>query len=247
MTQIMLETFNAPAFYVAIQAVLSLYMSCHTVGVVVHATHTVPICEGYALPHAVLCLNHMSTEVGYISFASTMTTLCNCGMRITQRTSLWRLHGCVKSPCHYLAAIKWFPIISFKLYLLASAVPSSKMVLSIPSDASFNCNLNLEVDAHILLQILKFSENGRPCRVHAINLKTSTHWAVAADALLDQHVRLLAFLFDHVAESSIKPSPALIEEVVRLLQEVVSPSDVSGMLSVVQKAVALEECFKVSI
>src|SRR5277367_5911873 len=79
MTQIMLETFNAPAFYVAIQAVLSLYMSCHTVGVVVHATHTVPICEGYALPHAVLCLNHMSTEVGYISFASTMTTLCNCG------------------------------------------------------------------------------------------------------------------------------------------------------------------------
>ena len=34
MTQIMFETFNAPAFYVSIQAVLSLYASGRTTGVV---------------------------------------------------------------------------------------------------------------------------------------------------------------------------------------------------------------------
>lgn len=34
MTQIMFETFNAPAFYVAIQAVLSLYASGRTTGIV---------------------------------------------------------------------------------------------------------------------------------------------------------------------------------------------------------------------
>ena len=57
MTSIMFEKYCCPQLYIGIQAVLSLYASGRTTGVVFDSgdgvAHSVPIYEGYALPHAI--------------------------------------------------------------------------------------------------------------------------------------------------------------------------------------------------
>ncbi|CAH8845449.1 unnamed protein product [Trichobilharzia szidati] len=57
MAEIFFETFGVPALYISMQAVLSLYSTGRTTGVVLDSgdgvTHAVPIYEGYALPHAI--------------------------------------------------------------------------------------------------------------------------------------------------------------------------------------------------
>merc|ERR1719513_68827 len=77
MTQIMFETFNMPAMYVAIQAVLSLYASGRTTGIVMDSgdgvSHGVPVYEGYALPHAIV---HVALDFEQeISTAAASTSL----------------------------------------------------------------------------------------------------------------------------------------------------------------------------
>lgn len=58
MIQIMMETFQVERFYVSVQAVLALYASGRTTGIVLDSgdgvTHTVPIYEGYNLPHSIM-------------------------------------------------------------------------------------------------------------------------------------------------------------------------------------------------
>ncbi|MFW9992908.1 MAG: actin, cytoplasmic 2 [Candidatus Odinarchaeota archaeon] len=57
MAEILFETFNCPAMYVSMQAVLSLYASGRTTGLVIDAgdgvIHIVPIYEGFAISHAI--------------------------------------------------------------------------------------------------------------------------------------------------------------------------------------------------
>jgi actin-related protein len=52
------EEFNVPSFYMSVQAVLSLYAAGRTTGIVLDSgdgvTHTVPVFEGYSIPHAIM-------------------------------------------------------------------------------------------------------------------------------------------------------------------------------------------------
>ena len=58
MTEIMFDTFNVPSLFISISSVLALYSSGRTTGIVVDSgegvTNSVPIYEGYALPHAIM-------------------------------------------------------------------------------------------------------------------------------------------------------------------------------------------------
>merc|ERR1711981_951249 len=67
MTQIMFETFNVPQMYVQIQAVLSLYASGRTTGMVLDCgdgvSHCVPIYEGFSLPHAIMRIDLAGRDI----------------------------------------------------------------------------------------------------------------------------------------------------------------------------------------
>jgi len=57
LAEVFFETFNVPALFISMQAVLSVYASGRTTGVVLDSgdgvTHVVPLYEGFALPHSI--------------------------------------------------------------------------------------------------------------------------------------------------------------------------------------------------
>ncbi len=57
MSEIFYESFNVPALYISIQAVLSLYASGQTTGLVLDSgdgvTHSVPVYEGFSIPNSI--------------------------------------------------------------------------------------------------------------------------------------------------------------------------------------------------
>ena len=61
MTQIVFESFNTPAFYVSVQAVLAVYASGRTTGMVIDSgdgvTHMVPVYGALTQRHAVETVN----------------------------------------------------------------------------------------------------------------------------------------------------------------------------------------------
>ncbi|XP_042335165.1 actin-related protein T2-like [Sceloporus undulatus] len=66
-TELMFEHFKVPALYLSIQATLALYASARTTGLVMDSghgvTHTVPIYDGYCLPHGVLRLDVAGKDI----------------------------------------------------------------------------------------------------------------------------------------------------------------------------------------
>ncbi|XP_013143536.1 PREDICTED: alpha-centractin [Papilio polytes] len=65
--EVFFETFNVPALFLSMQAVLSLYATGRTTGVVLDSgdgvTHAVPIYEGFAMPHSIMRVDVAGRDV----------------------------------------------------------------------------------------------------------------------------------------------------------------------------------------
>jgi centractin len=65
--EIFFDGLNVPALYCSMQAILSLYASGRTSGIVLDSgdgvTHAVPVYEGFALPHAISRIDFAGRDV----------------------------------------------------------------------------------------------------------------------------------------------------------------------------------------
>lgn len=96
--EIFFEGFNVPALYCSIQAVLSLYASGRTTGVVLDSgdgvTHVVPVFEGLALPHAVV-----RSDIAGRNVTSHLQLLLRRGGNVFQTSSELEIVRQIKESC----------------------------------------------------------------------------------------------------------------------------------------------------
>ncbi|KAI9356730.1 actin-like protein [Zopfochytrium polystomum] len=101
--QIFFETFNVPALFVSIQAVLALYASGRTTGVVLDSgdgvTHSVPVYEGFALPHAIRRIDIAGRDI-----TSSLQLQLRKGLGLNLATSAeFEVARLIKEKCCYVA------------------------------------------------------------------------------------------------------------------------------------------------
>ena len=101
MTQIMFETFNTPAMYVAIQAMLSLYASGRTTGIVFDSgdgvSYCVPIREGYLVSHAIIRVDLAGRDL--TNYLKTILTT-ECGRRFITYADLEIIRNIKENLCY---------------------------------------------------------------------------------------------------------------------------------------------------
>ena len=98
----MFEKFEFPNFYVAIQAVMSLYACGRSTGLVVDSgdgvTHTVPVFEGFSIPHAI----EKMEIAGRLITEYTQKQLLECGHSFVSSSEMETVKK-IKEDCAYVS------------------------------------------------------------------------------------------------------------------------------------------------
>lgn len=100
MTEIMFETFNVPSLFISMSAVLALYSSGRTTGIVVDSgagvTNSVPIYEGYALPHAIMKIDIAGQDLTHYL----LKQLAELGMKFSTTTEFEIIKDIKETLCY---------------------------------------------------------------------------------------------------------------------------------------------------
>lgn len=99
--QILFETFNVPALHCSIQAVLSLYASGRTTGIVLDSgdgvSHAVPVYEGFAMPNAIRRIDVAGRDV-----TENLQTLLRKSGHVFHTSAEKEVVRAIKEKCCYL-------------------------------------------------------------------------------------------------------------------------------------------------
>ncbi|PWN95594.1 putative centractin [Tilletiopsis washingtonensis] len=100
--QLFFETYNVPALYTSIQAVLSLYSSGRTTGIVLDSgdgvTHAVPVFEGFSMPSAIRRIDLAGRDV--TEELQLQLRRAGCNLHTSAEKEIVRL---IKEKCCYVS------------------------------------------------------------------------------------------------------------------------------------------------